>query len=93
MSLQHLHLLTVVPGVEEVVAAVSRGGAEAAAAVPGAVPLPLQTPPPPPGPAPAPPRVTRVTGAAGEVEARAEAEGFVEQARLAAGSQAWKKRN
>ena len=34
MSLQHLHLLTVVPGVEEVVAAVPRGGAEAAAAVP-----------------------------------------------------------
>ena len=91
MSLQHLHLLTVVPGVQEVVAAVTRGGAEAAATVPRAVSLPLQSPPP--GPAPAPPRVTRVTRAAGEVEARAETEGLVEQARLAPGSQAWKKRN
>ena len=89
--MRHLHLLTVVPGVQEVVAAVPRGGAQAAAAVPGAVSLPLQAPPP--GHAPAPPRVTRVTGTAGEVEARAETEGFVEQARLAPGSQAWKKRN
>ena len=60
-----LHLLTLVPGVEEVVAAVSRGGAEAAAAVSRAVPLPLQATPP--DPAPAPPGVTRVTRAAREV--------------------------
>ena len=66
MRLQDLPaLLTVVPvrGVEEVVAAVARGGAETAAAAPRAVPLP------PPHPAPAPPRVTGVTRAAGEVQA------------------------
>ena len=61
-DLQLLYLLTLVPGVQEVVAAVARGGAEAAAAVARAVPLPLQATPP--DPAPAPPRVTRVTRAA-----------------------------
>ena len=79
-----LHLLTLVPGVEEVVAAVARGGAEAAAAVPRAVPLPLESPPP--DPAPAPPGLTRVTRAAGEVEAGAQAEGFVKQTRFAPGA-------
>ena len=64
MSLQHLHLRTVVPGVEEVVAAVSRGGAEAAGAVSGAVPGVPGLQPPAPHTAP---RVTGVTRAAGEV--------------------------
>ena len=79
-----LTLLTLVPGVEEVVAAVARGGAEAAAAVARAVPLPLQATPP--DPAPAPPRVTRVTRAAREVETRAQAERFVKQTRFAPGA-------
>ena len=82
------HLLTLVPvrGVQEVVAAVARCGAEAAGAVPRAVPLPgLQPPAPPPAP-----RVAGVTRAAGEVEARAQTEGFVEQTRLAPGSQTWR---
>ena len=84
--LNTLHLLTLVPvrGVQEVVAAVARGGAEAAAAVTRAVPLPLQATPP--DPAPAPPRVTRVTRATREVEARAQAERFVKQTRFAPGA-------
>ena len=64
--LQHLHLLTLVPvrGVQEVVAAVARGGAEAAGAVSGAVPGVPGLQPPAPHTAP---RVTGVTRAAGEV--------------------------
>ena len=87
--MQHLHLLTLVPvrGVQEVVAAVARGGAEAAGAVPGAVPGVPGLQPPAPHPAPG---VTGVTRAAGEVETRAQTEGFVEQTRLAPGSQAWR---
>ena len=81
-----LYLLTLVPGVEEVVAAVARGGAEAAGAVTRAIPSisGLQTSAS--DTSPAPPWVTGVTRAAGEVEAGAEAEGFVEQTRLAPGS-------
>ena len=93
-SEHYLHLLTLVPvrGVQEVVAAVARGGAEAAGAVTRAISSisGLQTSAS--NTAPAPPWVTGVTRAAGEVEAGAEAEGFVEQTRLAPGSQAWKMR-
>ena len=81
-------LLTGVPvrGVQEVVAGVARGGAEAAGAGARAVPR-LQAPPPRSAPA----TPTRVTRAAGEIQSGAQTEGFIEQTCLAPGAQAWRK--